>query len=314
MAVTHPSLPTQPRNPGPSWGYRFLRFCDRLLPEVIFKPLRALGTWVAVLMMPAQRKHSRDYLAEVLPRPPTWRDVFRHFFALEESLMLRLRVINGAPHRGELAVKSDDFGQWLKTDQPALLGTFHVGTSDLLGFLMAGYEKRRIYLVRLRVGNSHDTEQLARLYGDNVRFVWINDPREMLFALKEAAAAGDGAIAMQCDRVDFSARTAPFDFLGARRLFPVTIYHLAQIFGFPVLMSFGLQSADPAVSVLHSAPRFEARPGESRSAMMVRAQDHFQAFLHQVEAMLREHPYQWFNFLPLNEVVTGEVPAGGTKV
>ena len=44
-----------------------------------------------------------------------------------------------------------------------MLGTFHIGTSDLLGFLMAGYEKRRTYLVRLRVGNSHDTEQLARV-------------------------------------------------------------------------------------------------------------------------------------------------------
>jgi predicted LPLAT superfamily acyltransferase len=301
------------RNPGPSWGYRFLRLCDRLLPEVIFKPLRAIGTWVAMLGMPAERRHSRAYLATVLPQPPTWRDVFRHFFAFEESLMLKLRVINGAPHRGRHAVESTDFAQWLQTDRPALLGTFHIGTSDLMGFLMAGYAKRRTYLVRLRVGNSHDTDQLARLFGDNVQFVWINDPREMLFALKDAAAAGDGAIALQCDREEFSARTAAFDFLGARRRFPVTIYHLAQIFGFPVLMSFGIPSADPEVSVLHSAPLFEVRPGESRAAMLVRAEQHFQAFLHQVEAMLREQPYQWFNFLPLNTAVDEAAGAKGGR-
>jgi len=298
---------TNVRNPGPSGGYRFLRCCDRIFPEALYKPLRAMGTWVAMWAMPKQRKHSRDYLALVLDRPVTSRDVFRHFFAFEEVLMLRLRVINGTRHGGKLAPGAEEFGEWMQTNRPALLGTFHIGTSDLLGFLMGGLEKHRTYLVRQRVGNSHDTEQLGRLFGEHIRFVWVNKPEEMLFALKDAATARDGSIALQCDRVDYSSRTALFDFLGAKRLFPITIYHLSQIFDLPVLLSIGLPSPDSAISFLYSSPIFKPQPGESRAVAMTRAREHFQTFLNQVEMLLKEHPYQWFNFLPLNEV--GDEPA-----
>src|SRR3954451_15444034 len=91
------------RNPGPSWGYRFLCACDAVLPEFIFRPLRWLGTWVALANMPSQRANSRAYLTAVVGRAPSWREIFRHFFAFEEFLMLRLRVANGLGHRGELA-------------------------------------------------------------------------------------------------------------------------------------------------------------------------------------------------------------------
>ena len=288
------------RNPGPSWGYRFMRGCDLVLPEFLFKPMRALGTWVALALMAEQRRHSRAYLAIVLGRRPRLRDVFRHFFAFEEVLMLKLRVANGRSHQGVLDRDATDFHDWLAGGRPALLGTFHVGTSDLLGFLLGGRERRRVYLVRQRVANSHDVEKLAALFGDVVRFVWVNQPEEMLFALKEAALRGDGAIALQCDRLEFSSRAEAFDFLGTRRMFPFTIYHLALIFEMPVLLSIGVPSSDPAISTLHSSSAFVPLPGESRAATLVRARAHFQGFLATVEAVLRAQPYLWFNFLPLN--------------
>jgi len=292
------------RNPGPSGGYRFLRLCDRALPEFIFRPLRALGTTVAMLAMPAQRRHSRAYLATVLPRPPTLLDVFRHFFAFEETLMLKLRVANGRAHRAINAPGATDFASWLRTDEVALLGTFHVGDSDLLGFLLGGYERRNVYLVRLRVANSHDTEKLGKLFGEWVRFVWVNDPSEMIFALKAAINNTESAaVAMQCDRADYSSRSEAFDFLGARRAFPFTIYHLALIFGRPVILSVGVPGA-PGESALHSSPLFRPIPGESRAAALARARDHFQNFLRHLEALLRAQPYLWFNFTPLNSPVS----------
>ncbi len=298
-ASTHPAPPLRTaRNPGPSWGYRFLRGCDRLLPEAIHRPLRMAGTAVALACMPVQRRNSREYLRVVLERAPTWRDLFRHFFAFEETLLLRLRVINGRPHRCDLAPDSIGFREWLRDDFPVLLGTFHVGPSDLFGFMLGGREKRHVHLVRLQVGNSHDTEKLARQFGDWVRIIWINDPREMLFALKDAADA-PGAIALQCDRVEYSARTEAFQFLGARRLFPVTIYHLAHVFQRPVILSYGVQESATR-SLLHDSPVFRPVAGESRMATLARGREHFQAFLTHLEATLRAQPSIWFNFTPLN--------------
>ena len=286
------------RNPGPSWGYRFLQTCDRIVPEMIFRPARMVGTWIALMNMPAQRRHSRNYLRVMLGREPTHREVFRHFFAFEEVLMLKLRVAGGCPHRGVLADDATDFRRFIDSGEAALLGTFHLGHSDLIGFLLGGGEKRRVSMIRQRVGNSRDTEQLGELFAEWISFIWVNETDNLLFALKDAVAAGD-SIALKCDRVEFSARTAAFRFLGARRLFPFTIYNVALIFNLPVLLAFGVPGR-PGESVVHGSPRWTPDPALNREQNLSRARDHFQGFLERVEALLRANPYWWFNFIELN--------------
>lgn len=287
-----------PRNPGPSWGFRFLRLCDRILPEPLFRPARAFGTWFALATMREQRRHSRDYLRVVLRREPRLLELFRHFFTFQEMLMLKLRVADGHPHRGSLAPGCPDFQAFLDHDEDTLLGTFHFGHSDLVGFLFGGQAKRRVSMVRLRVGNSHDVEQLGSTFGHWLSFVWVNQGENLLFALKDAITAG-GSLALKCDRLEFSSRAEPFHFLGTRRLFPFTIYHLAIIFHRPVFLSVGVPGA-PGESVVHSSPRWAPDPAASRSTNLASARAHFQHFLEQVEALLRLNPYWWFNFLPLN--------------
>jgi predicted LPLAT superfamily acyltransferase len=291
--------PAAPRNPGPSWGYQFLRGCDAVLPEFIFRPLRQLGTWIAVLAMPAQRANSREYFIALTGRAPSWRTIHRHFFAFEEFLMLRLRVAQGLPHRGDLTADATGFRQLLDTGEPALLGTFHVGHSDLTGFLLGRQEHRRVFMVRQRVGNSHDTEILGARFAEWLTFIWVNEAENLLFALKDAVMSG-GSVALKCDRLEFSAKTEPFEFLGSRRLFPFTIYHLALIFDRPVVLCVGLPGP-PGHSHVHSSPLF--RPdGAGKAANLARARTHFQEFLTRLEAMLRAQPELWFNFLPLNPV------------
>ena len=200
------------RNPGPGWGYRFLCACDSILPEFLFRPLRQLGTWVALANMSAQRAHSRAYLRAITGREPSLRDVFRHFLAFEEFLMLWLRVARGLHHRGDLAPDALGYRALLNSGEPALLGTFHVGHSDLAGFLLGPQENRRVYMVRQRVGNSHDTDVLGARFANWVTFIWVNEAENLLFALKDAVAQG-GSVAMKCDRLEFSAKTEAFEFL-----------------------------------------------------------------------------------------------------
>jgi predicted LPLAT superfamily acyltransferase len=89
-----------------------------------------------------------------------------------------------------------------------------------------------------------------------------------------------------------------FQFLGAKRLFPFTIYHLALIFRRPVVMCVGLP-AGPGHSVVHSSPLF-VPDDAGKAANLARARIHFQDFLNQIERFLRKDPTLWFNFLPLN--------------
>jgi predicted LPLAT superfamily acyltransferase len=290
------------RNPGPAWGSAFLQNADRFLPGPVFRAALALGTWVGVACMPVQRRHSRDYLAVVLGHPPRWREIWRHFYAFSQFLILKLRVARGVPHLGQFAPgQGRDFEALMASGEQAFFGTFHFGQSDLLGYLLGHNFQRQVFMVRLKMGNATDTRLLGRLFGKWISFIWVDKPENLLFALKDAVASG-GSLAMQCDRLEFTSKTEGFEFLGARREFPFTIYHLGLLFDRPVIFCVGLPSGRHDSMVLHASSAFRSDPRLNRAANLQRAREHFQGVLTQLESLVRQHPSLWFNFLPLNPV------------
>jgi predicted LPLAT superfamily acyltransferase len=288
------------RNPGPSWGFAFLQRTDRLLPWPAYRVLLGIGAAVAAACMPAQRRHSRDFLGVALGRRPGAADVWRHFYTYAVFLTIKLRVARGLSHRGGFEPGHEgDFEALVGTGKPAFFGTFHFGHSDLIGYLLGHHFRRRVFMVRLQMGNAAETAQLERLFGEWIKVLWVSKPENMLFALKEAVASG-GSLAMQCDRTEFTSKTGYFDFLGARRQFPVTIYHLALVFDRPVIFCVGMPGKSMDETVLHSSPAFVPDPAVGRAANLRRAHEHFQAVIAHLESLVRQHPYLWLNFLALN--------------
>ncbi len=286
-------------NPGPSWGFEFLAWAERTWPRWLFRPLLMAGTWVGVAGMPAQRVHSRAYLRVVLGRRPTLTEIWRHFFAFTDMLMMMFRAGRGVPVRCRLEPENEAaFETLVRSPRPALFGTFHFGGSDLLGYLLSD-RGRRVSMLRMQVGNSADTRLLGQRFGGQVSFLWINNPANMLFDLKAAIESGQ-SLAMKCDRLEFSARSEPFYFLGAARLFPFTIYHLALMFDRPVVFCTAVPDAEHTELRIFSSPVFTPDPAADRLANTRAARRHFQEVLAQLDALVRAHPFLWFNFLPLN--------------
>jgi predicted LPLAT superfamily acyltransferase len=305
MAIKPPVSAEAPRNPGPSWGYGFLLWAERWWPRWFFRPLLMAGTWIAVAAMPLQRGHSRAYLEVVFGRPARLVEVWRHFFALTEVLMLKLRAGRGVPV--ECTVDEShaaEFWSLVRSDVPALFGTFHFGGSDLLGYLL-GEQGRRVSILRQRVGNSEDTRLLGQRFGDHVSFLWTNEPAGMPFALKSAIESG-ASIAMKCDRPDFSSKLEPFQFLGGPRMFPFTIYHLALLFGLPVVFCIALPSMRDDRLQVFASPVFTPDASLGRFGGLTAARRHFQAVLAQLEQLVHAHPLYWFNFRPLNPLVASQ--------
>lgn len=307
MSAPIPVAPLALRNPGPSWGYGFLLWAERWWPRWFFRPMLMIGTWVGLTFMPAQRAYSRAYLAVVLGRAPRLLEVWRHFFAFANFLMLKLRAGRGAPVRCALEPENAAaFDALVGSAKPALFGTFHFGGSDLLGYLL-GERGRRVSIIRLRVGNSDDTRLLGQRFGDKVSFLWINDPANLLFDLKAAIEAGE-SLALKCDRLEFSAKTELFRFLGADRLFPFTIYHLAVLFDRPVVFCTAVPERAKDEMRVFASPVFTPDPAVGRAANLCAARAHFQAVLVQLETLVRQHPLLWFNFLPLNPATSFVAP------
>ncbi|MEX2382877.1 MAG: hypothetical protein WD490_10865 [Opitutales bacterium] len=289
------------RNLGPNWGYRFLFWMDGCLPAAFNRFALRLGGRVAAAFLPEQRRHSKEYLRAILGRQPTRREVGNHFSRFAECFFLRLQVGNGKKPDVDFAEgNGTDFMELIRSRDPALFGTVHVGHSDLVGFYLSQLG-RKIHMVRLKVGNSEDLERLAERFSEFIQFIWINNSEEMFFALKKAAQEGC-SLAMQCDRVEYSSRTDVFDFLGKQRLFPVTIYHLSLILDLPVVMSVAVP-VGPSKAEVYTTDRFQPDRSASRDENLARGRVHFQAFLRTLESILDRDPYLWFNFLPLNPAI-----------
>ena len=300
--VMKPPPPAR-RNPGPVWGFRFVLWAERTLPGWFFRQMLAVGAAVGVVFMPVQRKHSRDYLTLLLGRPPRWSEIWEHFHAFAEFIVVKLRASRGVELHCILEPENrEDFVALAGSTRPALFGTFHFGWSDMLGYLLSDWN-RPVSVLRTRVGNSDDTRLLGERFGSKVSFLWVNDPVNFLFEVKDALQAGV-SLAVKCDRLDFSSRTETFDFLGARRVFPFTVYYLAVLFDRPVVFCIGLPGPEADTVQVVASPIFMPDPARDRRANLTVAHAHFQGVLIQLEGLLRRQPMLWFNYVPLNPVAS----------
>ncbi|GHB90747.1 hypothetical protein [Cerasicoccus arenae] len=296
-----------PRNPGPSWGYRVIDWLDAHLLPPLRDALVFIGSSVAYLGMHKQRQASREYLQALLGSPPPLADRLRHFDAITHSLLAKLRAGQRVDTKVEWADEANkQTGAIVYSDEPILLGTFHVGASDLLGFHVRT-TGRRVSMIRERVANSSDIERLLAQSGDMVEVIWVNQEADIVFALRDALEAGK-TLAMQCDRVAHASKTEGFEFLGATRAFPVTIYRLAALYHRPVQFFVALPRGKARDDfAVYASPLY--RPTGNRNTDQLSSHKHFQAVLTWLENLLRAHPFQWFNFLPLNPVWTADTNA-----
>ncbi len=287
------------RNPGPSWGFRTIAFWDKVLPNKLGQMVLGIGTWVALVLMKERRKYSCEYLKIIFGYEANIIEQWRHFFAFSSFLVERLRMARGKrPVFYWHTDNEKNLNRLTNTHRSFLIGTFHVGYSDLLGFHI-GDLIPHIYLLRLRMDNSEEVERMVKLFQKKVSIVWVNDDSGLIVALKQALES-DFPVAMQCDRTDHSSKTIEVDFLGACRIFPFSIYHIGIIYNRPVAFTYAIPDSKGHVEV-YFTEAFYPDSG-SKKENLQRAQVHFQSVLSELESVLKTNPYMWFNFTELNPI------------
>lgn len=282
------------RNPGPSWGYVFISFVNRYAPWWLMQRLLQVGSLVAYAFMSSQRRQSKRFLSDVYGRTAKWYESWKHFTAFSEFLVRRFEAASGRVVQfRSVGGAAERMNSLVEQNQQTLHGTFHYGNSDLMGFWMSRYDID-VSMIRYKVDNSRDVEWLESCFGENISFVWVNDPKELLFALKNSVQDG-ASIAMKCDRVEHSSKIETFEFLGRRRLFPFTIYHLSILFELPVMFTFGLPVGQMESEVYSS--KIFTPDGANKKEKLELARSHFRDVLRLLEGLVKRDPYQWFNFV-----------------
>lgn len=162
--------------------------------------------------------------------------------------------------------------------------TAHLGNWELGGRLLAGTVTRRTHVV---VAPEQDpaVERFLRGTDAPVRFLTRTSPTDALPLV--AALRRNEVVALQGDRALGGRGDRRLPFFGAPAPFPLGPFVLARAAGAPMLPAFCLLRPDHRYTVAIGEPWTVSPQGE------VEALGHWVGVL---EAMIRRHPTQWFNF------------------
>jgi lauroyl/myristoyl acyltransferase len=242
----------------------------------------------AAARLPRERAVVEANLARVLPGADTTRraalvaDVFGHFGMCFADLIVanrRLRTVErllaGVEGAGTLDAVA---GRGL------VVVTAHLGNWELGGRLLARQLGRPTHVV-VAAEPDPGVERFLRGAPAPMRFVPRADPRTML-SLVPALRRGE-VVALQGDRALGARGDAPVPFFGAAAPFPLGPFVLARAAAVPVVPAFCVLGSDIRYTIRLGAPIEVARNGEA---------DGLVRWVAVLEAAVRRHPEQWFNF------------------
>jgi lauroyl/myristoyl acyltransferase len=210
-------------------------------------------------------------------------DVFRHFAMCFSDLVVTNRRDQ---RRGVLAgiEGRSRFEALMQRGCGVVVLTAHLGNWELAGRLMAEATGRPTHVV-VEAEVDPRLESLLRGGPGPVRFVARRRPTDAV-GLLTALRRGE-VVAMQGDRAIGTRGDVPIPFFGAPARFPRGPFVLARAARVAVLPAFCVLGRDRRYTV-HVGEPIVAEPGGEETAQV--------RWVAGLEAMVRAHPEQWFNF------------------
>lgn len=243
-----------------------------------------------------ERRAARTYLGRVLGREPTWLEVARHFHTFAAVTLDRVYFLTGELHRFDLRmIGVEQLHAAMDLGRGVLLIGAHVGSFDAL---RAASRLRPEVKVRVVLDAEHSPALSAILSRLNPTIAaGIINPRQngTAVALEIGAALGEGAlVTMLGDRGRPRNATVLVEFLGSAARFPTAPWQIAAALHVPVVFCAGLYRGgrryDLHFELLANELHVDRRQREQQLQRVV------QDFADRLAALVRESPYNWFNF------------------
>jgi KDO2-lipid IV(A) lauroyltransferase len=269
--------------------YRVGALVAGALPRALrLRAAQAVAT-TAAGRFPDERAVVRTTLARIAgPASPRRLDalvaeVFRNFAVCFTDLITSNRA-DGAP---DLLARTDGMEHLATAERQGrglVVVTAHLGNWELGGRLLAGSVIRTTHVV---VAPEQDpaVERFLRGHDGPVRFVRRTSPTDVLALM--AALRRREVVALQGDRALGGRGDCLQPFFGAPAPFPLGPFVLARAAGAPVLPAFCLLRPDRRYTIAIGEP-WTVTPGGEADALA--------RWVTVLEAMVRRHPTQWFNF------------------
>lgn len=262
----------------------------RGIGRLVLRPI----TLYFLVFGPAARRASRDYLRRVLPRAPTWRDCYRHFFAFASTVHDRVYLINDRDDLFDIRLIGEDVIRATIADgRGVLLLGAHLGSFEALRAVGRGHGGVRVAMVMYAENARKIGRTLAAINPTAQADIIALGHVDSMLAVRDRLAEG-AMVGLLGDRTPGDEPMRRIAFLGQEAAFPTGPMRMAAMLRRPVLFMAGLYRGGNRYDV-HFEPLADfsdVTPG-TRDARIAQA---LEAYVARLELHCRQAPYNWFNF------------------
>jgi len=285
---------------------RFGAWCYRWFGAQVLAALAYLAVTYFFLTDGRRRRASLAYLRrvhatprgrEVLGRPPTTSDAFRHFRTFTATLLDRAEMWLGDAEAFSFDVHGfEPFERLAEEKRGAIIVGSHLGNFDALRLLAV--EKRFAANVLMYVRNAPVINSVFREVAPETEMHVIPIEEGSLKAAFEIRACIDRGelVAILGDRVEprDSSHLHTVGLLGDEVRLPTAAFELALLLGCPLFMMTGIRRGPLKYEVFIERLHESGRP--PRAKRRAAAERLLEVYAAQLERLCQEAPYQWFNF------------------
>ncbi|KOR40445.1 acyltransferase [Xanthomonas oryzae] len=280
------------------------RHGGRVVGRALLYPI----TLYFLLVRAPERVASRAYLARVLGRPATLRDVARHIHTFASTILDRVYMLCGQMQRFRVDISGlDQLHTQMDRGRGVLIFGSHLGSFDALRVLATERPDVQVKVVLDKAHNRAMTDLLDALnpqLAANIIDAGM-DATSIVMAIKEATDAG-ALVALLIDRPREGDPALPAMFLGRNAMFPTSPWLIAAALKVPVVLAFGLyhggnhyELAFETFSEGLDVPRRQRAP-----VLAVLMRD----YAARLEHYTCYAPYNWFNFYDFWNTQHADVP------
>jgi predicted LPLAT superfamily acyltransferase len=247
-----------------------------------------------MLLVPRSTRASREYLARVFGRPPSWREIYRHYYSFASVLLDRAFLLAGRPV--DLVIEGENLElvkQLANQPRGSLLLGAHLGSFDVTR--KVGNERRSIEVNMLMYEeNARKVNAVIDSLGgrDHMRVIPIGAVDSLIRA-KDRLDHGEW-VGILGDRVIDHDRVVHVPFLGREASFPAGPFLVASALKVPVVLFACLYLGGNRYR-----EHFELFADEITLDRRHRQEDlekWVRRYAERLEHYCRLAPYNWFNF------------------
>lgn len=251
-------------------------------------------TFYYLILSPAIRRSSKDFLTTVLGRPTGLKGVYKQIWCFASTILDRVFLLTNRNELFDVQIDNPEVvTELLDQNQGAILLGSHLGSFEILRTLGLARDSLKLKVLMHYDHNQMITSILDGLNPDIANTVIDLNRTDSLIQAAEFARQGY-LIGMLGDRSKGDDRNIKVDFMGRPASIPTGPALLATIYNVPVVLFFGIYLGGNRFRIIFE--KLCDAPSISRAERDSFIDEQTRKYVSRLEHYAKQYPYNWFNF------------------